>query len=124
MISLEHSFWNPGSVNPATYWLRSATRARALVQKEIVYSLHSSQRRQMAWGWGCLLAAHSSKVTADDSGQQPTRLTVLCFHLRCQQLARVLHDRGFAGFCRRRRSIGTFLAQVPVEHSGTAGRDL
>src|SRR6201997_3698427 len=108
-------------MNPATCWLRSATRARALVQKEIVYSLHSSQRRQMAWAWGCLLAAHSSKVTADDSGAQPTRLTVLYFHLRCQQLARVLHDRGSFSFCYRRRSICTFLAQVSFEYRGAAG---
>src|ERR1700756_195633 len=124
MMSLEYSLWNPGSMNPAACWLRSATQARASVHKQIVYSLLSLRQRQMAWAWGCLLAAHSSKVTAGDSGPQPTRLTVLCFHLRCQQLARVPHDRGFLSFCRRRRSIGTFLAQVPVEHSGTAGRDL
>ena len=92
IINLEYSLWNPGSMNPATCWLRSATRARASVQKQIVYSLHSSRQRQMAWAWGCLLAAHSSKVTADDSGPHPTRLTVLCFHLRCQQSVKVIHE--------------------------------
>src|ERR1700757_4790608 len=102
-------------MNLATYWLRYATQARASVQRQIVYSLLSLRQRQMVWVWAYPLVAHSLNIMADDCGPQPTHLTALCFPLRCQQLARVLHDRGFASFCRRRRSIGAFLAQVPVE---------
>ena len=101
-FNLAYSVWSPGSTNLAMCWLRYATRAPASVQKQIVYSLHSLQQRQMAWVWGCPLAAHSLKIMADDCGPPPTLLTVPCFPSHCQQLARVLHECGSLSLCYRR----------------------
>ena len=44
-----------------------------------------------------LIEGHGGRLWAS-----PTLPTVLCFHSRCQQLARVLHERGFPGLCCRR----------------------
>ena len=70
---------NPGSTNLATYWLRCATRALALVRKQIAFSLPSLQQKRTVWEWVCLSAVHLLKVMAGGYGPRPILPTALCF---------------------------------------------
>src|ERR1700722_2947132 len=91
-IDRVHSACSLGSTNPATYWLRYATRALAWDRGQIASSLPSLQPKRTGWEWAYPSAAPLLKVTEVDSGLRPTFRMVRFFTSLSRNPAGVPHD--------------------------------